>query len=67
MNEDKMIFQDSYTEKTSYGTLKIYFNIPDQTDKEATTRIETKLKNFIKVKNFIEALHRVRTDGGQNI
>ena len=51
----KMIFQDSYTEKTDRGNLKVYL---DMTDLKAC---ELKLKNFMKVRNFINELQKVRT------
>lgn len=44
--------QDSYTEKTDLGTLKVYI---DMDDLETTQR---KLKNFIKIRNFINALQK---------
>ena len=53
MNEDKMIFQDSYGEKTDKGNLKVYLDMKYLKD------CELKLKNFMKVKNFIKELHKV--------
>jgi len=47
-------FQDSYTEKLSCGTLKVYLDISD------LKGCEDKLKNFMRVKNFILALQNVR-------
>ncbi len=55
MNEDKMIFQDSYTEKVGQQgkhTLKVYLNFLDLPE------CELKLKNFYKVKKFINELRK---------
>lgn len=55
MNSEKMVFQDSYTEKlNSTSTLKVYLDMNDLKD------CEVKLKNFMRIKNFISELQKVR-------
>ena len=55
LNSEKMVFQDSYTEKlNSTSTLKVYLDMNDLKD------CEVKLKNFMRIKNFISELQKVR-------
>ena len=52
----EIIYQDSYTEKTDYGSLKVYL---DMTNLEECNE---KLKNFNKIRHFVNLLHNARFD-----
>ncbi len=49
----KQVGQDSYTEKCRHGTLKVYIDMSNLED------CNLKLKNFVKIKQFIEELNKV--------
>lgn len=48
------MMQDSYTEKISNGTLKVYIDMTD------TKLCEQKLKNFRKIARFIMAIKHAK-------
>jgi len=50
----EIIYQDSYTEKTDYGSLKVYLDLKNLKE------CEEKLKNFNKVRHFVNALHNAK-------
>ncbi len=54
MFEDKIIYQDSYTEKCNHGTLKVYLNMKDLKE------CEEKLKHFVKLRTFVNGFHNAR-------
>ena len=51
---EQIVYQDSYTEKTLNGTLKVYLDLNNLEE------CNKKLKNFIKVRTFVNNIEKVR-------